>query len=128
MTALDRLTLAFMQIPMSELVSNGAQVRAFLEQAYRLSRDEKIQDGIDLILGQIDEWLLAARFDLCEGALAQVDMSRLQADMVFSFVTSTLAAKHLLPKYRPRCLSEARKRLTQLRGEAFANQLLARYE
>src|SRR5581483_10188745 len=30
-----------------QLVSKGAQVRAFLEQAYRLSRDEKIQDGID---------------------------------------------------------------------------------
>lgn len=109
-------------------VTEATQVRGFLDSVYRCAKDGKINDGIDLIIDHIDQWLSDEQTGRCEMALAWIDVDRIPDDLVFSFVTSTLAAKSDLAAQRPMFIIKARNRISALRGLEFARKLLARYE
>jgi len=118
--------------PETREVPKPARVRGFLQRVYDLSAHNEIDEGIDLIIEQFDSWLRAGDIDMCEYALATANTDKMQEDIVFTFLTATLAARKHLPnqefrKQRAKYYERAVKRISQLRGEEFAIKLLARY-
>src|SRR5437773_3022417 len=48
----------------TEEVPKAVRVRAFLERVYELAGQQQIEDGIDLIIEQLDSWLRAGHIDM----------------------------------------------------------------
>lgn len=108
-------------------ITEAAQVRGFLDSVYQCAKDGRVDDGIDLVIDHLDQWLLEDKTERCGMALNWVDVNRLTEDLVFSFVTATLAAKNTLAQ-RAVFFAKARNRIASLRDADFAHQLLSRYE
>lgn len=95
----------------------------FLEEVYRHQESEPVGRSIDYIFKNINDWLLEERMDLVDGVLMEVDVNKLNADLLLSFLTITSAAADHLPE-RKDYYKRAQKRMTSLHGWFKAQCLL----
>lgn len=69
----------------------------FLVHALQLHRLGRIDSALDLIYDNIDEMLLASKFEQVDQLLKTVDTNAYPVDILLALLTITLAAKHRLP-------------------------------
>jgi hypothetical protein len=99
------------------------ETKLFLSKIYGLSRAEETDRGIDHIFEYFEDLFEAARFDACDRIIQHVDLERVDATLMVSFLVITLTVKDRLPS-RAWYYSHARSRLVEQRGEEQAERLL----
>jgi len=68
-----------------------------LSKIYDLVTSNKIDDAMDLLYDVVDELLSAHSFPICERMLTNIDLGRLNADLLIGVLSITLPAKSVLP-------------------------------
>lgn len=104
---------------------DAANICTFLEEVYRLAAIDNLQSATDRVFDHIDQLLCAGSFDVCDEILKRVDVARLPAPLLRSFLTITAAAKEKLPARQP-FFVKAEQEMARLRGPEMAKRLLGR--
>lgn len=92
--------------------------------AYRFAEKDNNRAGAAYIFNTINDWLCRGRFDLCDRALTEVRLDRLNVDLTLSFLVITYAAKNRLTK-RAEYFDNAWAKIRKDRGRRIAKKLLA---
>ena len=98
--------------PLASAPASGTEHDKFLLKLYGASTDDKIA-ALDLIFELVDELLERGAYTSVDSLMDEVDLKRLDADLVVAFLTSTLAAKDRLRR-REQLLERAHARLRAL--------------
>lgn len=67
-----------------------------LDEAYRHDQAGEIDEALDVIMNDVDDWLLAGEFGKVDILLAAADPSRFSTCLSIGILTATLAARDLL--------------------------------
>ncbi|HVC96946.1 MAG TPA: hypothetical protein VND64_24925 [Pirellulales bacterium] len=103
---------------------NDHPVLQFMERVYQFQTADRSRQGIGFVFDQMNAWLCSGHFANCDLALSMADVNRLDANLVLSFLTITHAASGKLPGSTT-YYARAKKRLEQLRGKSYAQDLLS---
>lgn len=95
-----------------------------LYRIYRLCQERRSDEAIDLLFDRIDDLLRGGRFPEVDRLLEQVELGRLNEDLLVAFVTITAAARDQLAA-RASFRSRMREVLVQRSGEAYTAELFA---
>lgn len=68
-----------------------------LSKIYELVTSNRTDDAMDLLYDVVDELLSAHSFPICERMLTDIDLGRLNADLLIGALSITLPAKNALP-------------------------------
>lgn len=94
-------------------ISTGCPTEVvWLERVYVLVSQAELEDAIDLLFEQVDDLLLAGRFNDCDKILQKVDIDRLETNLMIGLLSVTLAAAKELPN-RALVMSAIRESLTR---------------
>jgi hypothetical protein len=88
---------------------------SFLNHARRLADRGHIDAALDIIYDQVDEMLLAGKFDDVDHLLGGIDVGMLSVDLLIGILTATLPARQRLAN-RPLFYARVEQALTE-RGE-----------
>jgi hypothetical protein len=83
------------------------------DQLYALVEGEYIDAAIDLLFEVVDDWFLARQFEQCDRFLADLDITRLDTNLLVGVLSITYAAKDKLQE-RAALVPQVRARLEQL--------------
>ena len=83
-----------------------------LSMIYDLVTSNKTDDAMDLLYDVVDELLSAHSFPICERMLTNIDLDRLNADLLIGVLSITLPAKNALPA-RAQFLQRVEQRLAR---------------
>ena len=117
------------QIHNGTAVPNQRSVRIseFLDTIYLLSQEEDKRPAVDLIINQIDDFLVEGGFDECDTAMRRANLLRFADAPIVSFLAITHAAKTHLPS-RAGFYLRALDVMGSRRGEGNALRLLKKYQ
>lgn len=87
-----------------------------LGDIYRLIREQHIDEAVDVLFKYVDDLLTANKFKECDDFLKEVDLKRLDVNLIVALLSVTRAAKETL-LYRTEFLIHAGARLFELAPE-----------
>jgi hypothetical protein len=82
----------------------------WLLEVYDLSSKNELDKAADILFDKVDDLLLAGDFKGCDSLLTQIDLDRLDVNLVVAALAITFAAKHELPS-RTAFVTRSRTRL-----------------
>lgn len=88
-----------------------------LEELYRLSESGQIDPGLDYLYKTIDDLLLDEQYATCDAYLQDMDLERLDSDILVGLLTITFSARHDLLK-RSNILEAIREMFRSIMPEA----------
>ncbi len=95
-----------------------------LTRLYGLVGEQQTDAALDLLYDAVDQLLHERSFDACSRMLANLDVGRLNVDVMVGALSITLAAKSSLPE-RPALVERVERQLRQLLPE---NEIAANLE
>ena len=87
-----------------------------LHSVYKLVLEKSTDEAVDVLFKHVDELLTEEQFEQCNAFLQEVNLQRLDTNLVVALISVTRAAKEKLP-YRTAFLACAEARLIQLAPE-----------
>jgi hypothetical protein len=101
------------------------ETTGFLQEVYALSANHDLGGATDRIFGHIDSLLCLGNFPRCNAILKQIELEKLPATLMRSFLTITAAAKDKLPA-RKALYDRVVTEMTRLKGRVNTERLLSR--
>lgn len=98
-------------------------ITGFLDDVYRLAAVGDLQLATDRVFDYIDRRLLEESFAVCNAILGRIDVRKLPAALLRSFLTITYAARERLPARRA-LYERAFQEMAGSKGHELAQKLL----
>ena len=103
--------------------------KAFLLSLYEYSDMKDVGLGSLLVVKRLDSLLRRGEFHAVDMAMRSADVSKLDPEIAFSFLTITATARnHLNAEVRDRFVARTRQRLLETRQPQYVDELLHKYK